>query len=156
MTWTLWDWVGVTWMGEGKVQSHVAAVKGGATLVGPPGESAMLSWLVPGAWVPAVSLTWLHIFIHLHELFMSGLRPGPTSFSAPVTFPPSCFPSAFKWTLHCLFLGIRKKGGEKPYSLKMYLLNISVFSRHQSLSFPFSPYHIPSLRQRASNSLAAG
>lgn len=51
--------------------------------------------------------------------------------------------------LHCLFLGSVEEGWrEALLSLKMFLLNILILPRHQSLYFPFSPYPILPLQQK--------
>lgn len=130
-------------------------------LVGPSGKSALVS---VGAgdgqcwefWVPAASLTKTLCWYVLHPICVGPSGRGPTSLSVLITFPPSLFPSPFQRNLDCLFLGNVEEGWrEALLSLKMFLLNILILPRHQSLYFPFSPNDILRLRQKAQNSLAA-
>lgn len=75
-------------------------------------------------------------------------RSWPPSPSILITFPPSLFPNTIsEESLLFIFGGIEEGWGETLLSLKMFLLNILILPRHQSLYFPFSPYRILPLRQ---------
>ena len=99
--------------------------------------------LVPGCRVlgTAVSLTEALCWHDLHPICLGPAGQGPTSLFVLKTFPPLLLPSPFQRNLYCLSLESIEEGWrETLLSLKMFLLNILILPRHQSLYFPFSPY----------------
>lgn len=140
-----WDIAGLTGShlyGErAKYDSSGKSTTGGARQEGShrgPG-----CWPVPGALVPAVPLT--RPFAGISSCHLRGpAEQEPVGFS--VLLPLLC-----RRNLHCLFLGSVEEGwGEALLLLKMFLLNILILPRHQSLYLPFSPYHILPLRPKPS------
>lgn len=113
------------------------------------GNAAWSFWvLVPGCRVldAAVSLTEALYSHVLHPVCLGLTGQGPTSLSVPVTFPPLHLPSLLQRNIYGFSLGSVEEGWrETLFSLKMFLLNILILPRHQSLYFPLSSLSHPPL-----------